>query len=255
MKQEDRDIALIEKYMENKLSNSETVEFDNRRQQDKSFQKLLEDMSVLITGIKNSARYDLLFKLKETENSLSAVKIEKETKLFYLKKYRAQIAVAASVIVIIASTLLITISKRQTDVNEYLNKFFVPYPNLIHPTQRANDDQLSNDELAYYYYDNKQYELAIKSFEEQLKKQENIANLIFYLGNSYLFAGETDKAIKNFTILLDKYEVYQNQARWFLSLCYLKENKVKEAKEHLLILKNSKNAYSEKAGLILKKIE
>ena len=64
MNNEEHQIELIEKFIKKNTTDKEVEEFDKLISEDRSFQYLYKEMSVLIPGIENSARKSLLNDLK-----------------------------------------------------------------------------------------------------------------------------------------------------------------------------------------------
>ena len=65
-----------------------------------------------------------------------------------------------------------------------------------------------------------------------------------------------DEAAKAFsTVINDGNNYYLDNARWYLALCYIKSGQTDAARNELLTIINSGNAFSKKASDILKKIK
>jgi predicted Zn-dependent protease len=106
---------------------------------------------------------------------------------------------------------------------------------------------------AYEAYDNGNYKDASQLFEKIVKEKEDaIAQLC--LGNSYLSQNELAKAEKIFTDMVAKHTELITQAKWYLALTYLKENKMERAKSTLWEVSKS-STYGEKARKLLKELD
>ena len=105
-------------------------------------------------------------------------------------------------------------------------------------------------------YDKQDYAGASYEFEKELKQNPGDEKTLFYSGVSYLSTGETDKAITNFSkVLQNKDGEYYDSAQWYLSLAYIKKKDTENARKNLTELKNnSKSKYQKQADETLKEM-
>jgi hypothetical protein len=75
-----KDIELIEQYLDGLLAGKDLEEFKERRKSDPEFNRQVEEMSLVINGIRESARNSLMEELKELEASLPEVVIDTNRK-------------------------------------------------------------------------------------------------------------------------------------------------------------------------------
>jgi tetratricopeptide (TPR) repeat protein len=255
MKKENDNIELIEKYLEGKISGKDKSGFESKLRSDTGFNTLFNDVRQMIQGVRYAAQNDLLNKLKETERSLPAVKIERRTKIFAPGKVKYAFAVAATVALLVSSIYIVFISRDQVRHEDYFTEYYTPYPNIIHPVQRAEITGMTEEELAYYYYEKEEYDKALELFNMLRTEKGDSENTLFYLANIYMAMGNYDKAIENFTILLNDSVIFENQTRWYLGLCYLEEGKLIEAKQQLERITETENAYKARADELLTRIK
>ena len=78
---------------------------------------------------------------------------------------------------------------------------------------------------------------------------------LLLLGNSNLMIGNTDEAIANFSQLVNHPSELSVQAKWFLSLAYLKKDDTTRALPLLKELAATDVSYAAKAREILKDME
>jgi tetratricopeptide (TPR) repeat protein len=255
MKNENVHIELIEKYLEGQISKKDKKNFEDRLRSDSAFKSLFEDVRGLIKGIRYAAHNNLLYKLKETEKSLSPVQRFQKPKTVRFKRFKYAVAVAATIVLLLGSIFAIIISRSQTGKEDYFMKYYAPYPNIIHPVQRAEETQMTREELAYYYYESEQYDKALELFLELQEETDNSESTRFYLANIYMAMGNYDDAIENFTILLNDSVLFENQTRWYLGLCYLEDGDLEAAGEQLEAITETENSYKDKAEELLNKIK
>ena len=253
MGKEHDDIIRIEKYLEKKLTVEELQEFERRKSEDPVLEKQVEEMRLLIEGIKNTAREHILDDLKKLEETLPEVTVKKRIPL---RRNLIRIGwglAAACIAGIIAVSVFVNPVNNHTYETLY-NEYFTPYPNVIEATKRSEYHNLTLKEEAFYEYDLGNYATAIEKFSV-INEKEKDATLLFYLGNAYMAIGKTEDAIHNFKLIGDSDHKFQNQAKWYLCLAYLKNGQIEEVKNILGELKLSNSAYREKANMLLKEID
>jgi len=255
MKNEIVHIELIEKYLEGKISKKDKKSLEDRLHSDSAFKSLVEDLGGLIKGIQYSAHKDLMNKLKKTEKLLPPVQGVHKPKTVRFRRFKYAVAVAATIILLLGSIFTIIISRNQTAEEDYFMKYYVPYPNIIHPLQRAEEEQMTKEELAYYYYESEQYNKALELFLEMQEETGDSESTRFYLANIYMAMGNYEDAIENFTILLNDSVLFENQTRWYLGLCYLEDGNLKAAEEQLERITETENSYKNRAEELLSKIK
>ncbi len=254
MSKEDINIDLIEQYLAGSSSKKEKQDVEERMQNDASFKSLFEEIRKVIKGVELAARNELFNKLKETEKGLPEITIDKKPKVLRIRKFKYAIAVAATIALIVGSVYTLLISRHDDGKNDYLTNYYAPYPNIIHPVQRAEDTLMTDEELAYYYYESEQYEEALELFLTFQEDSINLESTLFYLANIYMALGNYEEAIENFNNLLNDSIVFENQTRWYLSLCYLESENFDSAEKQLKQITESENSYNEKAVELLDKV-
>src|SRR5690606_20456441 len=134
---------------------------------------------------------------------------------------------------------------------------FEPYLPLGVP--RSDSDFTTEEEKAFNLYNNGNYEAAISLFEDVLTQQDK-TEILFFLGNAYLASkppkpkqaiSALQKFLEEDRLLNSQANLYLSQAKWYLSLAYLKNNQLDEAKRLLYELKQSESSYSKKANNLL----
>ena len=254
MSKEDTNIDLIEQYLASRSSMKEKQQVEERMQNDAAFKILFKEIRKVIMGVKYSARNELLNKLRETDKGLPEIVIEQKPKVVLVRRLKYAVAIAATIALLIGSVYTILISRHDGGKENYLTNYYAPYPNIIHPVQRAVDTIMTDEELAYYYYESEQYEKALEMFLKFQEDSVNMESTLFYLANIYMAMGNYEEAIDNFSNLLSDSIVFENQTRWYLSLCYLEDGNYEDAQQQLEQITETENSYNEKAVELLDKV-
>ncbi len=257
MKDYTRDIELIEKFLEGKMTADETKVFEAKKEEEE-FKSLLDDMDLLIEGVKRSAatssEEEKLERLKffgeimdMEENALK----EDDSKVVPLYRKPWLLAAAASVALLI--TVGIVWMQNRPPQNERLFvAYFQPFDSPGSGLTRGSSEENTKTK-AYEAYDNARYAEAIKLFNEIIKTVDDpISHLC--LGNAQLENGQLEEAEKTFTHMISEHSELVTQSKWYLALTYLKENKMERAKATLWEISKS-STYGEKARNLLKELE
>ena len=78
----------------------------------------------------------------------------------------------------------------------------------------------------------------------------------FYAGASLQATGDYRGAIERYqAVLEDRDNMFVEQARWYIGLCYLQTNDQKKAYQHFKKISQSQGFYQEKAQAILRKLD
>ncbi|HTE32589.1 MAG TPA: hypothetical protein VK666_19550 [Chryseolinea sp.] len=243
----ENDITLVEKYFDETLSNAERENFTRKMLTDSNFKTLVEQEKLLIGAIRYQGLQEDLQYLKGVEKSLNDAKVVRfkasSKKWYYL-------AAAAVVGMLIAANFLLM---PRTSSEELFQAYFKPYPNLFEPTVRGvntPDDRTA----AFQAYEQGDYQTAAVKFNAMLKTKEE-PGVLLLLGNSNLILGNLDEAKGNFITLNSHFDELDIQAKWFLSLCYLKSGDMEKARPILSELGNTDISYAAKAKELLSKVK
>jgi len=203
----------------------------------------------LIPGIRYSILSKKLEELRALEKALPAV--ESETPVVRMLHYWKPVAAAATIIM---AVVLLSVFSRSESPEQLFANYFEPYPNVFEPTQRGTDAALDKRATAFAMYEQKNYAEAAKLFNELLSAKQE-PELLLLLGNANMVLNRDNEAKNNFLTLIRDYDVLDEQAKWFLSLCYLKSGEREKAKLIWEELGDPKITYSEKAKNLLKKVK
>lgn len=237
-------IRQIERYVDGDMTAQETQAFEQQLATDPELNLLHKREQSIINGIRRyGMEKDVQF-LRKLETSLS-----KEPSRSLLKPWHY--AIAASLLLLVVSYW--SLRNSQPDPAGLFEAYFKPYPGLSNAATRGTSDK-SRRTVAVQLYESGQYESA-RTQLDLILAEESDPELLLLLGNTNLILGRLDEAKSNFTTLSDEFDVLDVQARWYLSLCYLKEGNVEKAREELRQLSATEISYAQKAKELLRKVE
>lgn len=172
---------------------------------------------------------------------------------FKLNSHRrlAASVVAASLILLLSITGL---SRYNSEKNVY-QKFYSKYE--ANGISRSSD-AMANKTLAaaMQKFNNQDYESAINLLQQVIAADKNNAVGHFYAGASLQEVGKYPDAIKEYqAVVVQKDNLFIEQAEWYIGLCYLQTNENKKAIKQFKKIANEKGYYQPKAVAILNKME
>jgi tetratricopeptide (TPR) repeat protein len=246
----DYDITLVERYFDNELTESESVEFVERLNADDSFKQLVAREKTLIQGVRlEGLSRDLRF-LKSVEQNLA-----REPQPVWNQKTWYAIAASISLVVAVAAGLLFFDSKATSD-ELFAQYYDEAYPSSVfnESNTRASENAVSMRSQAFDAYDRGDYRLAAQLFTELLKTKQE-PDLLLLLGNANLKLDRVEQAKQNFITLITDFDELDIPGKWFLSLCYLKSGDVENARKMLKELGEMEVSYTTKAKELLDKVD
>ncbi|MBL7856997.1 MAG: tetratricopeptide repeat protein [Cyclobacteriaceae bacterium] len=242
MNNSEYDIRLIEKFVDNEISEEELTIVNKRLLTDTDFKLLYLQEKTIIEGIRlQGLQKDLLY-LKDIEKSISA---KKQTP----NRFRWYYAAAASLIC--ALGVWVYQSTSQSPEKLYL-AYFKPYVS-IEATTRSNINPTERT-VAFQAYEQGDYKLAATLFKSLLAENKE-PGILLLLGNANLMLDNTTEAKNNFITLYTEFDDYDIQAKWYLGLCYLKSGDVEKARTIWKELGETEISYAIKAKELLKKVD
>lgn len=208
----EEDIVLIERYLNGELSNEELLAFEQQLKVDKTLQQHLKILTDLKEGIVQAGRNDLASEIRQWEKNETPI-----TRTIPIWKQSWTISIAAILLIGVTAILLWPQSENTSNL---FDQYFEPYPNVVMPTVRGVEiNDTTTIQKAYRAYDQEDYAGAVQFFETLETKDEGT---LLYLGNSYLMLNETKKAISVLEKLVNKQSQFEEEAKWYLGLSYLK---------------------------------
>jgi len=135
----------------------------------------------------------------------------------------------------------------------------VPYENQGSGVMRGEKDDKGDESkqllhAAFLEYDNNNYAGAAEIFDKISVNDENKIQVWMYGGNAYLHEGQVEKAKIMFQNIIDDDAGFVIHAKWYLSLCYVKNEEFQEAKPILEEIRDRGKYKDEEAAEILSKL-
>lgn len=243
----DDTITLVEKYFDNELTDSEAALFRDRLETDPSFRSLVEQEKILIQTIRHQGLVSDLAYLKTVEKTIGR---GKSAKILTFKPW--YYAAAAVVVLTLIAFWWLSVPSESPD--KLFEAYFKPYPNVFEPTVRSSDAPADVRRAeAFVAYEQGDYQKAVALFTPLVNEKPE-PGILLLLGNANLMLGKTDEAERNFTTLNKDFDELDLQAKWYLSLCYLKSGDVENARTILRELGETEISYAAKAKELLEKV-
>jgi tetratricopeptide (TPR) repeat protein len=158
--------------------------------------------------------------------------------------------VAASLILLLGITGII--SRQSGDIYQ---KFYTRYEatGIVRSANTSANQTLTQ---ALQKFENQDYKAALDLFSEIIAKDQNNMVGHFYAGVSLQETGKYQNAIEEYqTVIIDKDNLFTEQAEWYIGLCYLQTNEDKKAYKQFKKIAKNEGFYQHKAQAILNKIK
>lgn len=238
--------VVLEKYLAGELSKAEKTDLEKKLVENKNLQEELNLLKESFLFINLAGDLEMKQKFQAIASEVEKP-IEKTPQPIFHKTKWAW-GIAASVLVLFAAVFLWT-STKPSPSQLFANHFESYRAPIITRNSQANSNDLWTE--AGIFYQNKNYEQAILSFDKIAKNQGSRAYLAhFYLGMIYLSKenAESEKAIHHFKTVLKSKNDYHQQSNWYLALAYLKMEKTELAKNIFETISQDPNHYKQKTA-------
>lgn len=232
---------LIEKYIQNRLSDAEKIKFDTLLASDIGFKKEVD----LHVNLKKVTKHEDATNFKNLISEIEAAKSPKK------RNYTKWLA-AASIVLLLGLSYFLTLENKVSN-NELFVAYFEPYRNVIQPIERGSSQQ-DQKTLAFTAYEKGDYKKAIDLFSK-LYDNTNESYCLFYKANALLKLEKAKEAVPLLLEHLKTKDTLTEKSRWYLALAYLKLNNKVEAKKTLKKVISEKNYKMKEAKELLEKFE
>ncbi len=240
------DLYIAEKYdtlVEENVSNQTEIKLLQKKQEDQPIIKKEEKIQHPIFMVDKLPTLEI--KIKEKELSKLPIQ-KKKIKEIYLSDFKlVDYRVLRNKPKVATQQLDLTgTSANKEDTNSIeeeplLKKVDIPYYDYIDKTM--------------YLLNRGNLKKALNRFDLILKTYDDDINALFYSGFVFYNLGEFDEASSYFTkALRSEIANFDDEASWYLGLCFEKQNKGERAKEIFQSIANSSSFYSEEAKKKLK---
>lgn len=237
----------ITKYLYGEMNPKELNDFEKELATDLDLQGELKlhqeiDQTILNEIKVNSFRQKLEF-IHEKEGL--------SKKIFFLNLQSKWYWAAAS-ITVITGTAAFSISKYNQSPDRLYNKYYEIWQPSF--TTRGIEEEKNMDAILKLF-ESGNYLNTIETIDQLPSKENNSPKLWLLKGCAYMELKEFDQAIQVFRNFdTATYTFYTETALWYNALCYLKTNKVEEAKIQMQQIVKEGNSYSKEALDILDKM-
>ena len=246
---EEKELELIEQYLDGKLKGADLELFDEKLQTDHQFALEVTGYRNTIESIDAYGRDLFSESIAGWEEELEESAKEKEVKIVPFKRY---VAIAATLLLLLIPAAYL-IFFYQSQESRLFAQHFQPYENI---TNVRSDDR-SNELLqqGMTAYDSKAYRQAIELLNEYVHANQSDATAIFYLGEAYLANDQPEQAETQYLAVVENGDnVFVEIAQWHLALTYLKQDKTEQLQELLQSIKGAPgHTYSQEAEELVTK--
>ena len=247
------DLDFIDRYLLNRLSKSELKVFNERLGKDRRFEQLFHELKLLRHAVRSRGIEKVRNRLKEQEARIQHM--EKQKTSFGMKK---SIPLAAGLLLMITLSYFALFNNNTEPITGqelYTAYYDGPYMNVVSGAERgAATTEESLSSKAYTAYDRGDYASAADHFKALVSTEKTAANY-FYAGAANLEAGNTADAKTYFSVTLNYFGEFKEQAQWGMAMAALRENNINEALISLLSLKLNNSEYTNKVDEILETLE
>jgi len=237
----ENDTNLIERYFEGSFDENELLLFKEKEKQSPDFAQEVDLQRTMIVAIRQEERRTLKEELKKEIKNINLTSSN-------ARNLKWPYAVAAAVSLFLIITYLILPSS-----SSLFEAYYSPFPE--NPITRSEPGNTSNYGLAMQQYSIGDYQKALDAFLKMSDSsiQDEIA---LYKGNCFLNLDEPNEAIVSFqtAIKSDNNQIVVH-AQWFLALTFIMNNDKHKARELLLEISRGESHYSDKASVLLKKLQ
>ena len=248
-----RDRHILQKYLDNELSEKELARFE---QELNASPELLVDLDLykeVDEAIADTEVLDFRTQLtdlrEETRRSETGKRVFRFTRPWH---YAASAALALLVAIGLATVL-----GRPLSNNDLFAKYMKPYELVL--TNRSADSQTTTFLMskAQEHYLNSEYEAAITYFDEVLELNANMMEADFYMGMSHLEIEQHQEASESLIRVIEHDDnLYIQKAEWYLAGCLLAMEETDQARRKLAsIASTSSHYYRDDAAKILKRMK
>ena len=216
------EFEIIERYISKQMPQEEHEAFELKIANDAGLQQKILSVRLLLVGIQEAVLEKKMENFHGSLPSSSKNISSPRARLFSLKQWM----VAASVIVLVGLGALVFFNNFSKQERLY-TEFYKPDPGLV--TAMGTSDDYWFDH-AMIDYKTKNYDSALKTWQELLKKDPANDTLNYFIGSAFLAENRIDEAISYFKKVTKHPDSYFfKDANWYVGLAMIKQKKISEA--------------------------
>ena len=245
-------IEEIEGYIYNELSEEQMTSFEAELSENKD---LLAEIN-LIRSIDLAINESDVMQLRSSiQNIAGQIASEKQTERSFAGSFKTRkiifATVAASLILLLSISGLLS---RQATQSEIYHKYYTTYQTTgINRSASLTTNQTLS--IALQKFDSQDYKTALNLLQEVIGRDQNNMVGHFYAGVSLQETGKYKTAIQEYeTVMIDKDNLFVEQANWYIGLCYLQTNEERKAYKQFKKIAKNEGFYQLKAQAILRKM-
>lgn len=246
-------IEEIEGFIYNELSDEEMASFEAELTSNQELVKEIDLIKNINLAVKES---DVMQLRNNLQNIASKIAAEKQTEQSFVAKFRNNrvvvASVAASLILLLSLTGLLS---RQSSPTDLYQRYYTTYQTTgINRSASPSTDQTLSDALQKF--NNQDYEAALSLLQNVISRDQRNMVGHFYTGVSLQETGKFRNAIHEYeTVIVDKDNLFTEQAEWYIGLCYLQTSEDKKAYKQFKKIAKNEGFYQLKAQEILSKMK
>lgn len=248
----------IIKYLDGEVIGEEKQAFEKKLEGDVSLQEKLNLVKDINATLADENLNSFVTKIQQIQSSVNHKSSAKNNSDIEGKKNSAIILKrrflsAAAVLLIMAISSIFYLNFAGPKNERIYNQFYQKYESSL--ITRSDNNETSALIAAIQLYDKGNYPGAIARLSDLLQKDNSNTTARFFIGLSYMETKTYDKAIANFNAIMAEGDTaFIEHAEWYMALCYVRTNQIKQASDLLKHIAESNSYYKVKAADLLKKI-
>jgi tetratricopeptide (TPR) repeat protein len=160
-------------------------------------------------------------------------------------------AVFAGIILLGSITIF---SGRHLSNDDIIKRYYNVYE-FKFPSRSLSQASFSDFSVAVEYYNKHDFKNAALFFKKVLDSNPDEMPSTFLYGVSNFENSNYPEARHSFNnVIENRYNLFREDAQWYLALCYIKTDQREIAREKLLLIKDSESRYKRDAKKVLRKI-
>lgn len=238
----------IERFISGEMSEAEKTWFKKELEGNVGLQEELEIRKKAEMVLKNNDIIKLRNKLAEIERKRAATVSTRNAGRQFGLKY------AAAVAGLLTIGSFIYFNSRNLPKEEIMARYYKPYETVSAP--RSLQGETHGDfSIAMEYYIVRDYKNAALYFSKVLTTDPKYIESTMHFGVSKYEEKDYPEAQRLFnTVINDNNNLFIEDARWYLALCYIQTDETDKAVYQLKLIKKSESIYRKNAARVLRRL-